>query len=368
MNPVELSASDALSTSLEILDKLGILEKVYLKLVNNPTKAADELNKILGYLESAFKQIQTSVAQMCTLSFAPDDLASTRRVLIEKDNGLSQELRQVSIHCVDISRIYYSYLDAIIPALLNKTESKKIKALFDDLTNADGHFRNAVDVLDHQLKSFAHQALTHLDQKELKKAESLTRQLFQDLKPARRVLEDKLSELSRLQLQFVDKEVDNPCAKPTKWPVAPSPTVTPLKAMEWATGGDKDKFGCTRDAGKKFHAGIDIKAPVGTPCYATEDAKVEEVGFGTDLGTYVSISFKKGTQTYGVAYCHLSKTSVKKNDTIKAGAKIGETGITGNAEPANPHLHLEVQNQVWVAYANAADRSVHGVNPNGYIS
>jgi murein DD-endopeptidase MepM/ murein hydrolase activator NlpD len=160
----------------------------------------------------------------------------------------------------------------------------------------------------------------------------------------------------------------NPCDNPPNWPAAPAPTKKPLAVMAWATGLQKDKFGCTRDQGTKFHAGIDIKAAVGTPCFATEDAKVEEVGFGTEVGKYVSISFIKSGKTHGVSYCHLSKTSVIKGASVKAGDKVGETGVTGNAEPNNPHLHLEVQDQVWVAYDNSADRSKHGINPNSYIA
>jgi hypothetical protein len=158
-----------------------------------------------------------------------------------------------------------------------------------------------------------------------------------------------------------------PCDNPPNWPEAPAPTKYPLATMNWATGTPKDKFGCTRNGGKKFHAGIDVKAVVGTKCFATEDGKVEEVGYGEEVGSYVSISFKKDGKTYGVAYCHLKKAAVKKGDLVKAGDTLGETGVTGNAEPSNPHLHLEVQDQVWVAYADAADRSKHALNPNSYV-
>jgi murein DD-endopeptidase MepM/ murein hydrolase activator NlpD len=138
--------------------------------------------------------------------------------------------------------------------------------------------------------------------------------------------------------------------------------------MEWATGTLKDRFGCTRNSCTKFHAGIDIKATVGTACYATEDGKVEEVGYGKDLGKYVSISFNKDGKTYGVAYCHLSKRSVSKGATVAAGQKLGETGIMGNADSSNPHLHLEVQGQIFVAYDNAFVRSKHSLDSNSYIS
>lgn len=162
----------------------------------------------------------------------------------------------------------------------------------------------------------------------------------------------------------------NPCDGSPTWNKAPSPSSNPLDTMEWATGTKKDKFGCTRtnaDGSKKFHAGIDIKAAIGTDCFATEDATVTDVGSGSDLGSWVAISFTKGGKKYGVAYCHLSKQSVKNGDKLKKGDKVGETGISGNAEVNNPHLHLEVQDQVWVAYSSVSDRSTHGLDPNDYI-
>jgi murein DD-endopeptidase MepM/ murein hydrolase activator NlpD len=165
--------------------------------------------------------------------------------------------------------------------------------------------------------------------------------------------------------------VASPCDGAPTWAKAPSPSSNPLDTMEWATGTKKDKFGCTRtdaDGSKKFHAGIDIKAAIGTDCFATEDATVTDVGSGLDLGNWVAISFIKGGKKYGVAYCHLSKQSVKNGDKLKKGDKVGETGISGNAEINNPHLHLEVQDQVWVAYSSASDRSKHGLDNNDYIN
>jgi len=80
------------------------------------------------------------------------------------------------------------------------------------------------------------------------------------------------------------------CDSNPTWDIAPKPSKNPLSEMKWANDLEKDKFGCTRkDAAgkKKFHGGIDIKASVGTDCYATEDAVVTAIGYGADLGKYV---------------------------------------------------------------------------------
>jgi murein DD-endopeptidase MepM/ murein hydrolase activator NlpD len=81
----------------------------------------------------------------------------------------------------------------------------------------------------------------------------------------------------KTESNFESTFVTNPCDNPPNWPLAPQPSKKPLASMQWATGLKKDKYGCTRDGNKKFHAGIDIKAVEGTACFATEDARVNSL-------------------------------------------------------------------------------------------
>jgi murein DD-endopeptidase MepM/ murein hydrolase activator NlpD len=172
----------------------------------------------------------------------------------------------------------------------------------------------------------------------------------------------------RVFLNNLDTSV---CESSPTWDTAPKPASKPLSEMKWANDLEKDKFGCTRknsSGNKKFHGGIDIKASVGTDCYATEDAVVTAIGFGTDLGKYVAIKFSKNGKIYGVGYCHLSKHDILTvGDSITAGTVVGKTGRTGNTGADAPHLHLEVHNGEWKTYDNDVDRSAHSFNPNAYI-
>ena len=178
-----------------------------------------------------------------------------------------------------------------------------------------------------------------------------------------------LSERGLISSSNLDASVceDNPT-----WDVAPLPSKNPLATMEWANNLPKDHFGCTRvdSAGnKKFHGGMDIKASVGTDCYATEDGTITAVGTGSDLGRYVAIKFTKAGNIYGVGYCHLSKHDILKvGDSVTAGTVVGKTGKTGNTGTDATHLHLEVHNGEWKTYDNDVDRSAHSLDPNNYIS
>lgn len=88
---------------------------------------------------------------------------------------------------------------------------------------------------------------------------------------------------------------------------------------------------------KKFHAGLDFPARVGTPISATGDGVVVEVGWHQGYGKCVKISHGYGYQSL---YAHMSQTNVHQGERVKKGQKIGAVGDTGLSTA--PHLHYEV--------------------------
>lgn len=109
----------------------------------------------------------------------------------------------------------------------------------------------------------------------------------------------------------------------------------PLRNIEVTSGyGNRtDPF-----TGKKScHNGIDLRAVHGEEAYAMMFGKVCKVGYDKRSGNYVTI--RHGDFT--VSYCHLSKTLVKKGDTVYAGTPVGLTGSTGRS--TGPHLHITLK-------------------------
>lgn len=88
---------------------------------------------------------------------------------------------------------------------------------------------------------------------------------------------------------------------------------------------------------RKFHSGIDIAAPRGTPVYAYTNGKVVTAGWGNMTGNYVVIDHGGGLRTQ---YLHLSSISVKAGQTVKVGQKIGGVGSTGYS--TGNHLDFRV--------------------------
>jgi murein DD-endopeptidase MepM/ murein hydrolase activator NlpD len=91
-------------------------------------------------------------------------------------------------------------------------------------------------------------------------------------------------------------------------------------------------------AARRAHEGIDIAANIGNSVKAAMDGRAVTIGRNDPVyGNYVILSHSNGFQTL---YAHLSIVSVKLNDSVRQGVKIGEAGKTGYA--TGSHLHFGV--------------------------
>jgi len=88
----------------------------------------------------------------------------------------------------------------------------------------------------------------------------------------------------------------------------------------------------------RFHYGIDVVAPTGTPVYAAADGVVTTVKSLYD-GHGKHIVLDHGF-TYKTLYAHLHQFNVAEGQKVKRGDLIGYVGNTGTS--TSPHLHYEV--------------------------
>ncbi|MGN1290361.1 MAG: M23 family metallopeptidase [Bradyrhizobium sp.] len=85
----------------------------------------------------------------------------------------------------------------------------------------------------------------------------------------------------------------------------------------------------------KFHAGVDYRAPRGTPIPAQAPGEVVYSGFNDGYGNTVIV---KTTNGYGL-YAHMDEPShARMGDRIWPGDIIGHVGSTGTF-PTGNHLH-----------------------------
>jgi murein DD-endopeptidase MepM/ murein hydrolase activator NlpD len=101
---------------------------------------------------------------------------------------------------------------------------------------------------------------------------------------------------------------------------------------------------------RRLHAGIDLKASVGTPVYAAGDGTVVFAGVKTGYGNTIVIDHGGQLATL---YAHNSQLLVATGATVRRGQQIALAGATGNV--TGPHVHFEVR------------RGGAPVDPMGYL-
>ena len=113
------------------------------------------------------------------------------------------------------------------------------------------------------------------------------------------------------------------------------------------------KYGKKRfinDQPRSPHLALDIAASEGTKVISPSMGKIILIGDFFYAGNFVIIDHGYGLLS---SYSHLSKVTVKENEIVNKGQKIGEVGSTGRV--TGPHLH-------WTVYLNKVR-----INPESLI-
>ena len=112
-------------------------------------------------------------------------------------------------------------------------------------------------------------------------------------------------------------------------PVSPLALAAPLVARISGVFGPR---------GARFHAGLDLAAPSGTPVAAAASGRVAWAAWRNGWGYVVSIAHARGVRTL---YAHLSRIDVRLGERVRTGERVGLVGSTGIS--TGPHLHFEVR-------------------------
>ena len=112
---------------------------------------------------------------------------------------------------------------------------------------------------------------------------------------------------------------------------------------------------------KRWHNGIDIGIPIGTPIYAIADGVVKATNNEVKgYGLYIVIEhtqLKKSSLS-----AHLSKFNVKVGQLVKQGQIIGYSGNTGLS--SGPHLHFEIRDCLYnVFWLKENGKYKYPINP-----
>ena len=87
----------------------------------------------------------------------------------------------------------------------------------------------------------------------------------------------------------------------------------------------------------KFHSGVDLAGPEGTPIVATRDGTVTAAAYHSGNGNYVTINHGDG---FSSSYLHMTRYVVSVGQKVSAGQLIGYMGNTGYSKGS--HLHFTI--------------------------
>ena len=101
--------------------------------------------------------------------------------------------------------------------------------------------------------------------------------------------------------------------------------------------------------GERFlHVGIDIGAPIGTPCMAFSDGEVSHFGYNPEPGDYgnvLIIKHKLDGVSLWALYGHLSSESIENKilgQKVVAGEVVAWFGDESENGGGEPHLHFQL--------------------------
>jgi murein DD-endopeptidase MepM/ murein hydrolase activator NlpD len=117
--------------------------------------------------------------------------------------------------------------------------------------------------------------------------------------------------------------------------LADAPSIWPVEGRVGSGFGEReDPF----NGEGKFHSGIDIEAPYGTPVRAAADGDVTSAAMVSGYGREIVLNHGHDLET---VYGHLSALAVLPGQHVIRGQVIGYVGQSGRA--TGPHLHYEVR-------------------------
>lgn len=87
----------------------------------------------------------------------------------------------------------------------------------------------------------------------------------------------------------------------------------------------------------RFHYGVDLAAPSGTPIVASRGGVVKTTSYDSSSGYYVTVDHQDG---FSSKYLHMTHYIVSPGQQVSAGQVIGYVGSTGAS--TGPHLHFSI--------------------------
>lgn len=122
-----------------------------------------------------------------------------------------------------------------------------------------------------------------------------------------------------------------------------------------------DTFTQARAGGARRHDAIDIMSPVGRAVVAAAPGRVEKIFWSKGGGgNTVYVRSDDGQWIYYYAHLDAYAPGLREGQRVGRGTPLGTVGVSGNANPAGPHLHFAINRMA------PGEKWYHGTPVNPY--
>jgi murein DD-endopeptidase MepM/ murein hydrolase activator NlpD len=129
-----------------------------------------------------------------------------------------------------------------------------------------------------------------------------------------------------------------PGTKPSETPIQPTNTPPPLPGIGGCSPRGLPVHGFLTQRYHRWHSGVDLSVPLGTPVIATHSGQVTYAGWSSIGYGWLVVVQNGPFITY---YAHNSSLKVEVSQNIQAGAVLALSGRSGRA--SGPHVHYETR-------------------------
>ena len=331
------------------------------------TKKKEESNTLaaLENIELELERLQSRIdVQNKKLKTAEGNLATTEKGISNVERQIDELANELDMRADDISelmvKIYKTGPGTYLEVLFASNSLQDFVNRYEYLNmivESDTDIFNEVKTQKSEVEAKKQELVALLTEQETKKKEieEIKRELEAEEKEVSTALKEKEFYLKRVQAERERYEAE--LEEEERQSKALEQVIKDLQAKEkdsaklsgytspfmWPTidGRISSPYGWRVHpilGGNRYHSGIDIAVPSGSPVYAAADGKVLLAGWVTGYGNTVIIDHGGSITTL---YGHNSVLKTTAGKTVKKGDLIALVGSTGNS--TGPHLHFEVR-------------------------
>ncbi|MFH1346851.1 MAG: peptidoglycan DD-metalloendopeptidase family protein [Spirochaetota bacterium] len=367
---------------LEITDKINENQKILETVQDQSQTLEGEIKKINTNINQVSLGIKSSELTIDKIGFEIDslrnDISDAEKEVSLKEEAIAQILREFQKGDDETPLLIFLKNKSLADSVF---EIQNLADLSNGLSIEISNLKNAKDNLSGKLGETTNKKQSVLSEKENLKNKQLIladtknekQSVLSQTKNQEKIYQQTLTELQKRQaeiaseIEVMDEELRlkiDPSALPSKRPgVLAWPTSNPFTTQEYGNTAFASWAYKT-----KFHNGIDLRAPLGTPISAAEDGEVIMVGNNGNVqyGKFVLIKHNNNLTTL---YAHLSRQIVKKGDMIKRGEIIGYSGNTGYSYGSHLHFAVYLSSSVDFKSFSGAGLVPIGatINPKDYL-